>query len=597
MSNELAQDASLLQEYLTECDELLQRLDQDLVALEDNPQDIPLLNRIFRALHTIKGTSGFMGFSPIVELSHHAEDVLNLLRKGERKVTRRTMDVLLAVLDQLRRMIGDVRRNTPQEYNLGGLLKQLRRLQAPDEVRPTPDEIATAQKTAEQAELSGSPSQAGQATPAKKIDELLLEKQLASAAQMGGASGKQGAAAEGREARTVRVDVGKLDVLVNLVGELVLERNRLIQLGRQFAHAELSPDKFEAALSQSTARLTFITEELQSVSLKTRMVPIAMVFRRFPRLVRDTARSLGKELELVISGEETELDKTVVEEISDPLIHLVRNAVDHGIELPQIRVARGKPRKGVVRVRACQQGDQILITISDDGAGIDLALVASKAQEKGWLTPERARLMTAHELLDLVFLPGLSTAERVSDISGRGVGMDVVRSNIKRLNGTVELDSRPGEGTTVTLRLPLTLAILPALLVRVSGEIYALPLRSVLETVRVRSSETHLLDGTETLRLRDRVVPLLRLRRLFGLRDGHDDRSPTICVVIVSVGERQIGLVVDQLLGQEEAVIKPLGSFVGQLAGVAGATISGDGRVRLILDPAGVAAMFEAVAT
>jgi len=601
--SEMNQDAALLQEYLTECEELLQRLDQDLVALETAEDDQKILNRIFRAFHTIKGTSGFMGFTQIVELTHHAEDVLNLLRKGERKVTRRTMDVMLSVLDQLRHMQTDVRNGSSRIYELGPLLGNLRQLQEGQDTppRPTVGEIMVAQRVITHEERSAALEQAVRTD--RKLGEVLVENKLASESQVREALQQQAASLEARgSARTIRVDVTKLDALVNLVGELVLERNRLTQLQRDLANQRLTAEKFEAAFTQSTARLAFITEELQSASLKTRMVPIDMTFRRFPRLVRDVALSLGKEVDLIIRGEDTELDKTVVEEIADPLVHLVRNSLDHGVEAPAVREAQGKPRKGTVILEARQEGDHIIVQVSDDGAGIDPEKIGRKAVEKGLLSVERARDLSRRELMDLIFLPGFSTAEKVSDVSGRGVGMDVVRTNLERLNGVIELDSQPGRGTIVTLRLPLTLAILPALLVKVSQETYAVPLRSVLEAVHVRSNEVHVVEGCEILRLRDRVMPLQRLRRVFGV-EGRDQgldpaASPAapgkdiLCVVVIAVGEKRYGLVVDELLGQEETVIKPLSSYLKKVPGLSGATIGGDGHVRLIIDPTGIAGTF-----
>jgi two-component system chemotaxis sensor kinase CheA len=597
--SDMNQDAALLQEYLTECDELIQRLDQDLVALESAPEDQKTLNRIFRAFHTIKGTSGFMGFSQIVELTHHAEDVLNLLRKGERKVTRRTMDVLLAVLDQLRRMQNDVRNNTPRVYELGTLLGNLRQLQEGMEgPRPTVGEILVAQRVITHEERSAALQEAVLAD--RKIGEVLVEKKLASESQVREALQQQAAPdARAAASRTIRVDVVKLDALVNLVGELVLERNRLSQLHRDLTLQRISAEKFEDAFTQATGRLTFITEELQTASLKTRMVPIDMTFRRFPRLVRDVSLSLGKEVDLVIRGEDTELDKTVVEEIADPLVHLVRNSLDHGIEMPDAREAQGKPRKGTVVLEARQEGDHIIVQVSDDGAGIDPEKIGRKAVEKGLLQADRIRSMTRGEMLDLIFLPGFSTAEKVSDVSGRGVGMDVVRTNLERLNGVIEIDSEVGRGSKVTLRLPLTLAILPALLVKVSEETYAVPLRSVLEAVRVQPRELHTVEGNEILRLRDRVLPVQRLRRVLGV-EGTAPQAPAprlldsahdepLCIVVIAVGEKRYGLVVDELLGQEETVIKPLSSYLKKVPGLSGATIGGDGHVRLIIDPTGIA--------
>lgn len=387
------------------------------------------------------------------------------------------------------------------------------------------------------------------------------------------------------------MDVKKLDELINLVGELVLERNRLTHLVRDFVEHRASGEALESELALATARLNFITDELQNAGLRTRMVPVDLVFRRMPRLVRDLSASLNKEVDLKIVGEDTELDKTVVEQIGDPLVHLLRNSLDHGIENPDTRVARGKPRKGTIRLEAQQEGDHIMIVISDDGGGIDPDRIGRIAMERGLVTAERLQGMAKRDILDLIFVPGFSTAEKVSNVSGRGVGMDVVRSNIKKLNGVVELSSEMGKGTVITLRLPLTLAILPVLLVRVDSEIYALPLRSVVETVRVGSREVHRTNAGEMLRLRDRVFPLFRLGNILHGTRSEQDKSQLLRIVIMGIADRQLGIIVDQLLGQEETVIKPLPTYLRMVPGLAGATISGDGLVRMILDPAGIATL------
>jgi len=371
----------------------------------------------------------------------------------------------------------------------------------------------------------------------------------------------------------------------------VLERNRLTHLVRDFVEHRASGEALESELALATARLNFITDELQNAGLRTRMVPVDLVFRRMPRLVRDLSASLNKEVDLKIVGEDTELDKTVVEQIGDPLVHLLRNSLDHGIENPDTRVARGKPRKGTIRLEAQQEGDHIMIVISDDGGGIDPDRIGRIAMERGLVTAERLQGMAKRDILDLIFVPGFSTAEKVSNVSGRGVGMDVVRSNIKKLNGVVELSSEMGKGTVITLRLPLTLAILPVLLVRVDSEIYALPLRSVVETVRVGSREVHRTNAGKMLRLRDRVFPLFRLGNILHGTRSEQDKSQLLRIVIMGIADRQLGIIVDQLLGQEETVIKPLPTYLRMVPGLAGATISGDGLVRMILDPAGIATL------
>ncbi len=586
MSNEFSQDPALLQEFLIESEELLEGMNQDLVALEQAPDDTELLNRIFRALHTIKGTSGFLNFDPVVRLSHRAEDVLNTLRRSEVEFSRRIMDALLAARDQLSIMLQDIREGGLKDYALDGLIAELEAVQKPAPAPSRLGDILVAEGVIAPGALQDVLQQQAQSGEIRKIGELLVEKGLASKTDVSNALARQKRQADSViAAQTMRVDVRKLDELINLVGELVLERNRLFQLSRELSMGRLEMQDLTEAFSQSTARLSFITEELQAAGLRARMVPIDTVFRKFPRLVRDVAHNLKKEVDLLVSGEDTELDKTMVEMIGDPLVHLVRNSLDHGLELPDVRESGGKPRKGTIRLEARQEGDQIIISVADDGAGIDPARIAKKAMEKGLVTADRLRTMTTREILDFVFLPGFSTAEKISDLSGRGVGMDVVRSNLTKLNGTIELESKLGAGTTVFLRLPLTLAILPVLLVEVGNEIYALPLRSVVETARIRATELHRFEGSELLHLRGETVPLLRLRQIFKVQYRADEKGSDK-VVILGIGEKRIALLVDNLIGQESTVIKPLGSYLHHCSGIAGATISGDGRVRLVLDPA-----------
>ena len=586
MSNEFSQDPALLQEFLIESEELLEGMNQDLVALEQAPDDTELLNRIFRALHTIKGTSGFLNFDPVVRLSHRAEDVLNTLRRSEVEFSRRIMDALLAARDQLSIMLQDIREGGLKDYALDGLIAELEAVQKPAPAPSRLGDILVAEGVIAPDALQDVLQQQAQSGEIRKIGELLVEKGLASKTDVSNALARQKRQADSViAAQTMRVDVRKLDELIDLVGELVLERNRLFQLSRELSMGRLEMQDLTEAFSQSTARLSFITEELQAAGLRARMVPIDTVFRKFPRLVRDVAHNLKKEVDLLVSGEDTELDKTMVEMIGDPLVHLVRNSLDHGLELPDVRESAGKPRKGTIRLEARQEGDQIIISVADDGAGIDPARIAKKAMEKGLVTADRLRTMTTREILDFVFLPGFSTAEKISDLSGRGVGMDVVRSNLTKLNGTIELESKLGGGTTVFLRLPLTLAILPVLLVEVGNEIYALPLRSVVETARIRATELHRFEGSELLHLRGETVPLLRLRQIFKVQYRADEKGSDK-VVILGIGERRFALLVDNLIGQESTVIKPLGSYLHHCSGIAGATISGDGRVRLVLDPA-----------
>lgn len=600
MSDDLLHDPLLIQEFLVESEEFLQRMDQDMVALEAAPNDAELLNRIFRALHTIKGTSGFLGFEPVVRLSHRAEDVLNALRKGEVQLTRPMIDALLSARDYLGKMLQDIREGGLKQYEMGALLKDLEAVQSVGQSPPTLGHLLVKEEVISAATLDAVLAEQATSAAPVKLGQMLVEKGLASPVEVGDALVRQKEIAQLHAAvPTMRVEAAKLDDLINLIGELVLERNRLLQLSRDSSSGKLAMSDLSSSLAESSARLGFITEELQSAGLKTRMVPIETVFRKFPRLVRDVAGNLKKEVDLSLHGQDTELDKTMVELVGDPLVHLVRNSLDHGIESPAAREKAGKPRHGNIRLEARQEGDQIVISITDDGGGMDPARIGRKAVEKGLVTAERLRGLSPREILDFIFLPGFSTAEKTTDLSGRGVGMDVVRTNLKKLNGTVEIDSHLGQGTTVKLRLPLTLAILPVLLVQVGKEIYALPLRSVAETVQINPKHVHRVEGSEVLSLRGETLPMLRLDQMFPVRPGFtpppgDGSLPQSIgdegrkVVILGVAERRFALLVDQLIGQESTVIKPLGTFLHGCSSVAGATISGDGQVRLVLDPAGL---------
>jgi two-component system chemotaxis sensor kinase CheA len=606
VSDNLADDQSLVAEFLVESEELLQTMDQDMVALESTPDDAELLNRIFRALHTIKGTSGFLGFEPVIRLSHHAEDVLNALRKGEAQLTRPTIDALLAARDCLGGMLGDIRDGGLKQYDTESLLKDLEAAQSTRRQPPSLGELLVKQEVISPGTLDAMLAEQAVSAEPQKLGQMLVEKGLATPVQVGEALIRQKEIAQPHNAvPTMRVEATKLDDLINLIGELVLERNCVLKLSRDLSAGESSMKDLGSSLSRSAARLSFITEELQSAGLKTRMVPIETVFRKFPRLVRDIAGGLNKEVDLVLLGEETELDKTMVELIGDPLVHLVRNSLDHAIELPEIREQAGKSRRGRIRLEARQEGDQIVIMIDDDGAGMDAEKIGRKAVEKGLVTAERLRTLGPREILEFIFLPGFSTAEKTTDLSGRGVGMDVVRTNIKKLSGSVGLESHLGRGTTVKLRLPLTLAILPVLLVQVADEVYALPLRSVVETAHVDPKLVHRVEGREVLCMRKETLPLLRLDQLFPtgpLRNRSGDEPPPRTeeeaqkVVILGIGERHIALLVDRLLGQESTVVKPLGSYLHGCSSLAGATIGGDGRVRLVLDPAGLLENLQGIA-
>ncbi|MDT8066816.1 MAG: chemotaxis protein CheA [Terriglobia bacterium] len=579
MSDDLAQDEGLLREFVTESEEQLQSMEQDLLGIEGG-SDNETLNRIFRAMHTIKGTSSFLQFDFIVELTHEAEDVLNAMRREECRPTAAITDVMLRVCDRVRAMLADVANHRELQYDNASLIVALKTAhEGANHVKL--GGILSTQPVIEEADLNAALAES-QST-GKKLGQVLVEHEIATPTHIEQALSKQGIVASVSDNTTMRVDVRKLDFLVNLVGELVLERNRLVQLSREVSGGQISKEQMDGALNSSATRLSFITDELQTASLQTRMVPIETVFRRLPRMVRDVAGALGKHVELVIRGQETEIDKTMVEQISDPLVHLVRNAIDHGIETAEKRKAAGKLENGTLVVEARPEGDQIVICVADDGKGIDPELVLAKTVEKGFVAAERAKMLSRREILDLIFLPGMSTAEKVNNVSGRGVGMDVVRSNVKKLNGTVELESMEGKGTTIRIRAPLTMAILPVLLVGVGEEVYALPLHAVQETVRVENADLHLVDGREVLCLSGCTVSVLRLGEIFSVKGA---QMQNCRAVILALGDMRIALLVDRLLGQESTVIKPMGEFLREAPSITGATIGGDGRVRLVLDPA-----------
>jgi two-component system, chemotaxis family, sensor kinase CheA len=582
-------DQELLEGFLAETTELLEKLDDDLITLEKSPEDAELMNRIFRSIHTVKGASSFLGFELLVKVTHKTEDVLNRLRKGELTLTSEIMDVILEAVDLVKTLVSDIKGGDIVDRDLESTIAKLIPFLSESATEATvlaPVFASLQEDKSKDAEATDPEPQVAQAAlpqvaaPAPKLKDPAPQK--APVAQ-------KAPAAKGEELAdnsTVRVDVKRLDDLMNQVGELVLERNRMIQLHSDFQFG-LDPAGFSDDFGKLSKRMNFVTSELQTQVLKMRMLPVEKVFKKFPRIVRNLARDLGKEVDLQIIGEETELDRSVVDEIGDPLIHLIRNALDHGLETPDERLAAGKTRCGTVVLAAAHEGNQIVISIKDNGRGIDPDRVSRKALEKGLITEEQLAIMGTREILDLLFLPGFSTKEQATDLSGRGVGMDVVRTNIRKLNGIIEIKNEIGKGSEFILKLPLTLAIIQSLLVEVEREVYSIPLASVIETMRVDQDDFHLVGGQEVLKLRDSVLPLLRLQRVFSCAESGADRK-TCYVVIVGVAEKRVGLVVTRLLGQQEVAIKSLGKFLANLPGIGGSTIMGDGRVALIVDPMGL---------
>ncbi|TLD87525.1 chemotaxis protein CheW [Helicobacter sp. MIT 05-5294] len=653
----------ILEDFLIEAFEMVEQLDQDLVELENNPDDLDLLNRIFRVAHTVKGSGSFLNFSVLTHLTHHMEDVLNKARHGELAITPDIMDVVLESIDFMKKLLNAIRdsgtdANTGLDGDIANVVERLDAISKgetpqakapseapvadsapesaaapapaaadpvadepePDYANMSPEEVEKEierllnkrqeedKKKREEKRAKGelddvqAPGEVGEtpapAAPAQKPAPAAAPKPAAPAAPKPAAAeakpapkprgGEESKAPATAMEQTIRVDVKRLDSLMNLIGELVLGKNRLIKIYND-VEERYEGEKFLEELNQVVASVSMVTTDIQLAVMKTRMLPIGRVFNKFPRMVRDLSRDLGKEIDLVISGEETELDKSIVEEIGDPLVHLIRNACDHGVESKEDRVAAGKPEKGTVELKAYNEGNHIVVEIKDDGKGMDPDVLRSKAVEKGIISEREADSMTDKEAYGLIFKAGFSTAKVVTNVSGRGVGMDVVKTNIEKLNGIIDVESTHGEGTTLKLKIPLTLAIIQSLLVGVQEEFYAIPLASVIETVRISQDEIYTVENKSVLRLRNEVLPLVRLADIFGVDSVFDDSEQSY-VVVIGLAENKIGIIVDFLIGQEEVVIKSLGSYLKGTDGIAGATIRGDGRVTLIVD---IAAMMQ----
>ncbi len=638
----------IMEDFLIEAFEMNEQLDQDLVELEHNPEDLDLLNRIFRVAHTIKGSSSFLNLNILTHLTHNMEDVLNRARKGEIKITPDIMDVVLRSIDLMKTLLVTIRdtgsdTNNGKENEIEEAVKQLQAItsqnlegakertteapqkenkeEAKEEIKENKAKAPTAENSASDNPLADEPdldyaNMSAEEVEAE-IERLLNKRQEADkerrAQKKQEAKPKQEvtptkeahktetpkapktetkakAKADTEENKapsigveqTVRVDVRRLDHLMNLIGELVLGKNRLIRIYSD-VEERYDGEKFLEELNQVVSSISAVTTDLQLAVMKTRMQPVGKVFNKFPRMVRDLSRELGKSIELIIEGEETELDKSIVEEIGDPLIHIIRNSCDHGIEPLEERRRLNKPETGKVQLSAYNEGNHIVIKISDDGKGLDPVMLKEKAIEKGVISERDAEGMSDREAFNLIFKPGFSTAKVVSNVSGRGVGMDVVKTNIEKLNGIIEIDSEVGVGTTQKLKIPLTLAIIQALLVGVQEEYYAIPLSSVLETVRISQDEIYTVDGKSVLRLRDEVLSLVRLSDIFKV-DAILESNSDVYVVIIGLADQKIGVIVDYLIGQEEVVIKSLGYYLKNTRGIAGATVRGDGKITLIVD-------------
>ena len=588
-----------VQEFLVESDENLSQVERDLVELEGHPEQQETLASIFRAIHTIKGTCSFLGYSKLESLAHTGETLLSLVRDGELALTNDISSALLTMVDAIRQMLGAIEQtgnDGAEEYqDLKNILMALQKGEAASSATEKSRSSVSAPEPLEVREAA----QASAKSPNQSVGgETLIPRVKVEPASQAQPSGKNSKAespsadVKGLSAAdsSIRVDVGLLDKLMNMVGELVLTRN---QIGQGLSKLE------DPSLLHASQRLSLITTELQEGIMKTRMQQIGNIWSKFPRVVRDMAPALGKEIRLEMEGKETELDKTLIEAIKDPLTHLVRNSVDHGIEIPTVREERGKPREGRLLLRAYHEGGQVNIEITDDGGGINVERVVEIAIKKGVVTAEQASKLPERELLGLIFQPGFSTAEKVTNVSGRGVGMDVVKTNIEKIGGTIDISSDLGKGSTFKLKVPLTLAIIPALIVTSAGERFAIPQGSLLELVRVDgengSQNIELIQGAPVYRSRGQLLPLVYLNKVIGLdqnmkQEDGDNPLPTASnIVVLQADTRRFGLVVDEVNDTEEIVVKPLGKQLKGISIYAGATIMGDGKVALILDVAGLA--------
>jgi len=601
----------ILNDFLTETTEMIDGLDQKFVELETQPDNKDLLNEIFRAMHSMKGSAGFLGFNHLVDVTHRAESILNKLRQGEMAVVPQIITVILETVDTVKLIMTEIRSSgTDVKIPVEAMSQKLDDILAGkfSGAAPAPKPAAAAPSPAiatEPIQPAAPPpphlgeilvneglatkeqvfdaltEQSKQPDPKQPLGELLIQAKAISEKALDQALQKQERAPKAEEDATIRVETRRLDSVMNLVGELVLGRNRLIKIGGLLEQTH-ETDPQVRALSETLTQLNLVTTDLQLAVMKTRMLPIKKVMAKLPRMVRDLSSKLGKQVRLETHGEETELDKSVADEIGDPLVHLVRNAIDHGIEMPTERHAARKPSEGLLRIAASQEGNSIVIRIQDDGKGIALSKIKAKALQKGLVSEAELGGMEPREVVNLIFLPGFSTAEKVTDVSGRGVGMDVVRTNIRKMNGTVEIESEEGKGSLITIKLPLTIAIIQALMVEVERATFAIPLSSVIEAVRISKSEIKTINGREVLHLRDRVLPLLRLAKEFEIpTDKERDR---FYVVVAALGDRRIGVVVDELRSQEEVVIKSIWEYLDSIKGISGATITGEGKVVLILD-------------
>ncbi len=574
-------DLDIIKEFLIESDENLVRLDQEIIELENDPKNPALIASIFRTIHTIKGTCGFLGFDTLTEVSHAAESILSQVRDGKRDATQPLINIILEAIDAIKKLLKVIEETSSEgETKFTELVKKLQAF-----AEANGNEAAIVKEAPPvQAEWSDEPASNTFEAPMEAPAVEAAPAQAPSSPKESDFKSKSGGAEKAAAAEsTIRVDVGLLNKLMNLVGELVLARNQVLQFSN---HIE------DSSLLATSQRLNLITSELQESVMKTRLQPIGTVWSKFPRVVRDIATSIHKQINLTMDGAETELDRTIIEAIKDPLTHIIRNSCDHGIEKPEDRVKAGKPPAGRLSLRAFHEGGSVNIEICDDGAGINPEKVKNKAVQKGLISAEQAARMSDREAIHTIFLPGFSTAEQISNISGRGVGMDVVRTNIEKIGGTVDLLSETGGGTTLKIKIPLTLAIIPGLVVTSSGERFVIPQISLSELVRLEGAAAHKqlerIHGATVYRRRGKLLPLAYLNQVLETSETLADQDVTN-IVILQVEGHEFGLVVDAVNDTQEIVVKPLGKHLKGLTAYSGATIMGDGKVALILDIVGIA--------
>ncbi|TMQ67104.1 MAG: chemotaxis protein CheA [Candidatus Eisenbacteria bacterium] len=601
-------DESIVNEFIVESHESLNQIEGDLVALERDPSDRKKVAGVFRAVHTIKGTCGFFGFTKLESVAHAGEDLLSQLRSGDIAVDAEIAGVLLTLVDALREILTCIERTRNEgKRDYSALIAHLRRLQRAEKAPETPAAAPDGPNRAQPAGPAPPPGTIGgglldsfvesgrldadavmlaaqqqRLGDPRRIGEILVDHGALKPQDILEALIARGETPSTIRDGNIRVDVHVLDLLMNLVGELVLARNQMVQY---------VASKDYGTLPATTQRLNVITTELQEGIMRTRMQPIANLCNKLPRLVRDLAAACGREVRLEMDGIDTELDRTVIEAIRDPLTHLVRNAIDHGIEAPEERAARGKPVEGILAVRAFHEGGKVILEVSDDGGGLDVERIRERALHAGLVPPDRVPSMTDRDWVNVIFTPGFSTADRVTSVSGRGVGMDVVRTNVERIGGTIDVESTPGAGTTMKICIPLTLAIIPALLVSAGGERYAIPQVNLLEVVRAHIEDIASVYDAQVYRYREILLPLVFLRdtlEIGGSIDDEDTKS-ALHIAILSAEGVTFGLVVDEILSSQEIVVKPLADSLKQAAAFSGATILGDGRVALILDVPGLA--------